>query len=334
MKNLLFILVGLYVFMACSHKDRIPIDVRAKFGTFEAGKTLKWIPVNVSQTPINKRIQRNPKQFDYLEKVDIYSIGHISDGLLISGFMVAPKKAGKYPVIVFNRGGNQELGRLLVATAVEVMAPFAAEGYITIATNYRGNSGSEGKEEFGGSDVRDIIHLIKSVGEYEKADTSRIALFGISRGGMMNFLTLKNVDTPIKTMVNIGGITDLETTIAYHPEIEDVATELIPDYKQHKQKAITERSAVYWVDELPQNTPMLLLHSKEDAHVNYNQIHVFADSLEKYNLPYKLVSYEHDKHGLGNHMEDVKEIVLDWFSRYLKEGQPFNETIKRETVSD
>lgn len=334
MKNLLtLLLIGLFL-TGCNHHEEQSVDIRKKFGPFTSAQTLKWKPVDISKTPIYKTISRHPDQYGYLNDVEIYSIGHISDGLLLSGFMVAPKKEGKYPIIVFNRGGNQELGRLLVATAVEVMAPFAAQGYITIATNYRGNSGGEGKEQFGGSDVDDVINLIRSSGEYPKADTSRVGLFGISRGGMMNFLTLKNSDLPIRAMVNIGGITDLETTIKYHPEIGEVANELIPGFQSNREEAIKNRSAVYWVNKIPKNTPMLLLHSKEDKHVNYSQISVFTDSLDKYNMPYKSISFEHDKHGLINHKEQVRNLVLDWFDRYLKEEQPYNEFFKREVVSD
>lgn len=333
MKNLLTLILIISL-IGCGHHNENPVNIRDRFNVFSDEQTLQWKLVDVSQTPINKKILRYPEQFNYMEKVDIYSIGHLSDGLLISGFIVAPKKEGKYPVIVFNRGGNQELGRLLVATAVEVMAPIAAEGYVTIATNYRGNSGSEGKEQFGGSDVRDVIHLIESVKEFDKADTSRIGLFGISRGGMMNYLALKDTSVSFKAMVNIGGITDLGTTITHHPEIEEVATELIPEYQKRRQVAIEERSAVYWVKDLPQNTPMLLMHSKEDAHVHYSQIPVFADSLNVYNMPYKLISYEHDKHGLVNHGEEVRRIVLNWFDHYLKNGEPFNEATTRELVTD
>lgn len=332
MKNLLLTLAGLSLFFSCSHKRDASIDVRAKFGTFESGQTLKWKPVDITHTPIYKKVKRHSEQYKYLDDVEIFSIGHISDSLLLTGFMVAPQKEGKYPVIVFNRGGNQELGRLLVATAVDVMAPFAAQGYVTIATNYRGNSGGEGKEQFGGNDVNDVINLIKSSKEFEKADASKVGLFGISRGGMMNFLTLKNTDLPIKAMVNIGGITDLETTIKYHPEIEEVAEELIPDFKENKESAIKTRSAVSWAGELPENTPMLLLHSMEDAHVDYSQLPVFADSLDAYEISYKLVSFKHGRHGLIEHMDQVRGLVSDWFNQYLKQGKPFQEATKRDVV--
>ena len=32
--------------------------------------------------------------------------------------------------------------------------------YVVVGSHYRGNKGSEGKEEFGGSDVNDVINLI------------------------------------------------------------------------------------------------------------------------------------------------------------------------------
>ena len=213
------------------------------------------------------------------------------------------------------------------------MAPLAAEGYVVVATNYRGNSGGEGKEQFGGEDVNDVRNLIKSLKEFEKANTEKVGLLGISRGGMMNYLTLKSEPgLNIKAIVTIGGITDMNETIKYHPQIEDVAIELIPDFNQNREAELKKRSAVYWTDELPKNIPMLILHSKEDQHVSYSQIPSFADSLLAYGVPHKLVSFEDDNHGLLNHREIVKELVLTWFDDYVKNARPFEEGNIRETV--
>ncbi len=334
MNNLLLSIFTLFFILGCSYNKEEAKDVRVKFGAYKNGQTLKWKAVDVTSTPIFKKIKHHPEEYTYLNKVEIYSIGHISDSLLVTGFMVVPKAEGVYPVIIFNRGGNQELGRLLVASAVDIMAPLAAQGYVVLATNYRGNSGGEGKEQFGGIDVNDVINLIKSSSELKKADTSKVGLLGISRGGMMNYLTMKNNNLPIKAIVNIGGITDLETTIKYHPEIGEVAKELIPGYTLNRDEEVKKRSVVNWVNELSADVPMLLLHSMEDSHVNYRQIPVFADSLDVYNLPYKLISFKHDKHGLINHKNEVRSFVANWFDIYLKEEKPFNEEIKREVINN
>ncbi len=254
MKNTLYLTaIVLSTFLSCNSKKE-PIDLQEKFREF-SGQNILLKTVDYKEAPIAKKIEHHPELFTHLDEVEIFSMAYYSDSLLVSGFMVQPKKPGKYPVIVFNRGGNQELGRLLVATAVEVMAPFAAEGFVVVASNYRGNSGSEGKEEFGGADVRDNINLITHLHEIEKADTNNINLLGISRGGMMNYLTLKNYKgDKIRSVATVGGVSDLEITLKHHPVMEEVYQELIPNYNEKPKEVLQARSANYWQMNYPIST--------------------------------------------------------------------------------
>lgn len=330
MRSICLMMVIFFVFLiSCKHHTKSIEQIKADFGDFQ-NESITLRPVDYTKTPINKTIQHHPEKYNYLKDVDIYSMAHTSDSLFITGFLVQPKKDGKYPVIIVNRGGNQDLGHLIVATAVNMMAPFAAEGYVVVATNYRGTSRSEGRDQFGGNDVNDVLNLMTSIAELENVDTSRIALLGISRGGMMNYLTLKNAnDEHIKAVASIGGISDLSLTMEHHPQIEEVAKELIPDFDSRRDQEIRKRSAVYWANELSPTTPILMLHSMDDKHVYYNQVPVFADSLEHYQIPYQLVSFKNDKHGLLNHEVEVKKMILDWFDRYVKNGETFHLEEKR-----
>ncbi len=273
------------------------------------------------------------EEFAYLQTVDIFSIGHLSDGHLVTGFMVAPKDPGNYPVIIFNRGGNRENGSLVVATAVQIMAPLAAKGYVVLASNYRGNSGSEGQEEFGGADVNDVANLIRSAAEFDKADNSRVGLLGASRGGMMNFIALRNYpELHIKALANIGGVSDLEASIEHHPVLEEVCEELIPGFSENREAELNARSAIYWVNEFPADVPLLLMHSTTDDHVLYDQVEVLADSLEVYGVPYQLQAYADDTHGLSNNRNRVLSEVQNWFDRYVKQQLPFETDQLRVTI--
>lgn len=288
--------------------------------TFGVGELIKVTSIDYTKTPINKKVVKHPELYDHLDKVDFSRISYLSDSLLVTGLMVTPKAEGKYPVIVYNRGGNRDLGRLLVATSVDILSKFAAEGYVVVASNYRGNSSSEGTEEFGGSDVNDVVNLINVLSEIPKADAEKVGLLGLSRGGMMNYLTLKHGDlTQIKATATIGGIVDLQVTEKYHPEMTEVFNELIPNIRDDKTKALRSRSAIYWVDKMPDNVPMLILHSKTDEHVSYEQIPPFLDSLKAYSVPFETAIYEDDTHGLTNHQEEVLVKITEWFDRYLKQ---------------
>ena len=41
-----------------------------------------------------------------VNQVDMGEITYASDGLKVKGFVIAPKKAGRYPVLIWNRGGE------------------------------------------------------------------------------------------------------------------------------------------------------------------------------------------------------------------------------------
>lgn len=285
-------------------------------------ENMELFRANWKNSPIGHQAKKNPENFKHMNHVDVYHMNYKSDGLKVTGFLAKPKEAGNYPIILFNRGGNRNYGQLLIAHAVDVLGKFANEGYIVAATNYRGNSGSEGKEEFGGADVKDIYNLAQCMQELTFTNSEKIGLFGVSRGAMMNYIALRKWPDLFSTSVQIGGISDLELTAEHHPEIESVMKDLIPDYTTNRDAAVAARSAINWVSELPK-IPLLILHGNKDQHVYYDQSVQLADSLDYYHLNYQLVTYYKDNHGIVKHKSDVEERILNWFNTYLKEEKQF-----------
>jgi predicted acyl esterase len=91
--------------------------------------------------------------------IECTSIVYLSDGLKVKGLMWHPKDRGSrpLPLIVYNRGGNREFGRVATWNGVHRLA---SEGFVVLASQYRGVDGGEGQEEFGGADVHDILNLV------------------------------------------------------------------------------------------------------------------------------------------------------------------------------
>ncbi|MEO9476124.1 MAG: prolyl oligopeptidase family serine peptidase [Cyclobacteriaceae bacterium] len=321
----------LFFFAACDQQQKLTSEeVKEGFGGFNIEEQIKIKAVDVSKTPIYKKVEHHPEDYEFLNEVEIFRMLYNSDGLMVTGFVVKPKNASEdLPVVIFNRGGNQEYGHLLVAHAVEIFAPLAAQGYIVAGSNYRGNSGSEGQEEFGGADVADVPNLIDALGHLDGVDNSRVGIFGVSRGGMMAYLTMKNETSDrLKCVATLGGITDMQHTIEFHPEIGEVCNWLVPDFESNRTEAIISRSAVYWVDQLSAKVPILILHGTADKSVDYDQIPVFADSLDKYDVPYKFISYVNDNHGCVNHKDDVMGTIIKWMDAHLKEGNAHSGAVR------
>lgn len=261
-------------------------------------------------------------EFTYLDSIEIYSITYLSDGLKINGLMVKPRTKGNYPAIIYNRGGNRDFGALTIANGVMALGQIASEGYVVIASQYRGNGGSEGTEEFGGKDVNDVLILTEVLKEIEGADHERIGMLGWSRGGMMTYLALTKTNK-IKAAAVGGAISDLFENIADRPEMETgVMAELIPGYANNKEVELTNRSAVKWADKFKKDVPILMLHGNADWRVKPEQSLKLALEFEKYRVPYRLIMFEGGDHGINEHRIEVNEQVISWFDRFLKNNEP------------
>ncbi len=284
---------------------------------------------DLTNTPIYPRLTEETngqiswkEEYKYLDSIEIYGITYMSDGLEIKGLLVQPKSEEKYPCVIYNRGGNRAFGSLKIAHGAITLGQIAKEGYVVIASQYRGNSGGEGMEEFGGEEVNDIIILTEVLEEVAAADTDKIGMYGWSRGGMMTYIALTKTNR-IKAAVVGGAISDVYENIKDRPEMETgVLAELIPNYAENKEEEIEKRSAIKWVDKFPKDVPLLMLHGNSDWRVKPEQSLRLALELEKYRIPYRLIMFEGGDHGISEHKKEVNEQVLDWFERYLKNDEP------------
>lgn len=282
---------------------------------------------DISKTPIYPRLTEKGNgetdwkpEYSYLDSIDMYRITYLSDGLKVTGYLVKPSKPGTYPCVIFNRGGNRDFGQLLIAHAATLLGRMAAEGYVVVASNYRGNGGGEGTEEFGGSDVNDVLRLMDVLGEVKDADTNRIGMMGWSRGGMMTYLALSRTNR-LKAAVVGGALADLTT--GDRPEMEEhVYAELIPDYETRGAEELKARSAVFWPEKFPKTTPILLLHGNSDWRVKPEQSLKMALALDEQRVPYRLIVFEGADHGISEFREEVFDESLSWFNRYLRDGKP------------
>jgi dipeptidyl aminopeptidase/acylaminoacyl peptidase len=283
---------------------------------------------DVSNTPVYKRLATEEDgktvwrdEYKYMDSIQMYSITYLSDGLKVNGFLVEPKANGKHPAIIFNRGGNRDFGALTIGHAAILMGQLAKEGYVVIASQYRGNAGGEGIEEFGGADVNDVLILPTVLNELNSVDTSRIGMYGWSRGGMMTYIALSQTDK-IKAAAVGGAVSDCFKSLEDRPQFESgVYAELVPDYYKNREAELTKRSAVKWADRFKKDVPILMLHGNADWRVKPEQSLSLAMEFEKERIPYRLIIFEGGDHALSEHKPEVNAQVLSWFNRYLKNGE-------------
>jgi len=256
--------------------------------------------------------------YEYLDDIEVSTITYLSDGLKIKGLIAKPKEPGAYPCIIYNRGGNREFGALKIGHGAITLGKIAKEGYVVIASQYRGNGGSEGVEEFGGKDVNDITILPEVLKEVEGADTTKIGMYGWSRGGMMTYIALTNMEK-IKAAAVGGAPSDAFATMRDRPKMETrVMAALIPEYSENKEEELSKRSAIQWADKFSKDVPVLMMHGNADWQVKPENSLRLAMEFDKFRIPYRLIIFEGGNHGLSQHKSEVHQQVINWFDRYLK----------------
>ncbi|TDN80388.1 prolyl oligopeptidase family protein [Salegentibacter sp. 24] len=146
-------------------------------------------------------------------------------------------------------------------------------------------------------------------------------MYGWSRGGMMTYIALTKTDK-IQAAVVGGGVSDQFNAIENRPEMEtNVLSELIPNYAENKEAELEKRSAIKWVDQFPNDVPILMLHGNSDWRVKPEQSLKLALKFEKHRIPYRLIMFEGGDHGISENKEEVNEEVINWFDRYLKNNE-------------
>jgi dipeptidyl aminopeptidase/acylaminoacyl peptidase len=252
-----------------------------------------------------------------LAQLDCRFVSYESDGLIIYGWLVLPKGGkARLPVLIFNRGGNGSFGAIDFATVMQTLFPYAHEGFLVLASQYRGVSETDpkrlGTDEFGGADVRDVTRLVDLVAQIPRADPDNIFMLGASRGAMMSFMTARRSNR-VKAMAVIGGMSDLKADLRFRPEMEQVYAARIPNYSVDKTQALAERSVLAWAQELPPRMPLLIMHGENDDRVQLSdatRLHARMDQLKR---PNKLVVYPGDDHLLSKNRDKSRAEIVRWF---------------------
>lgn len=269
----------------------------------------------ITSTVIERLGKYSTLALAFEKRVNVFTFTYSINGKRIAGFLISSKKGHeKQPVIIFNRGGTSDFGLVTKGRLFTELAQFAQWGYIIVGSQYPGNSLSEGVDERGGkSDVESVLHLYDLIKALDNADENKIGMYGESRGGMMTYLCLKEVDW-IRAALTVGGLSNLERSLKYRPEMAGL-------YEKHfnnTTKAKNARSVVKWPNKLNKRTPLCLLHGAADNRVSVLDTLELAEKLTHTNHPFSLHIFENGNHSLKNVREQRDMIVKDWFDRYLR----------------
>jgi len=240
----------------------------------------------------------------------------VSDGLRVVGFVWKPKNISgrKLPLVIVNRGGNPNLATL---TPQSFFYPYVTNGFVVIGSQYRGADGGEGRDEFGGADVNDVLNLIPLARSLGYVDMNNVFMHGVSRGGMQTFLALKK-GLPVNAVAVVGALADLTAAAKERPGVADrVWSRLMPGYAEKKAELQRERSAVHFADRI--NVPVMILHGGADWRSDAgSQSLALASALQSLGKTYELHIYEGDDHPINLNRLDREQRIVKWFKKYMR----------------
>ena len=242
--------------------------------------------------------------------VMMYSLRYHSDDCEVEGIAAFPEDVNgqKWPALIFNRGGNREFASL----TPEKLCKYAACGYATFGSQYRGNCGGTGKEEFGGSDINDVIHLIDIALQLPCVRKEGVYMLGRSRGGMMTYMACA-LDERIRAAAVCAGLAD--SVMMYETREESmklVYHELVGGSPEECPEAFRRRSAVCWADKI--EPPILICQGTSDWRVIPEQAYKMDRALEDAGKEHRLIVYENADHSLEGtpYLDDV----IQWFQEH------------------
>lgn len=251
--------------------------------------------------------------------VKLYRLVYMSDGLEIVGFLVMPANTEKkLPVLIFNHGGCDNWskidGRLL-----DYLADLSIKGpYIVLASQYRGIDGSQGKDEWCGKDIDDVLNLEPLAKRIPMADTSKFVMLGMSRGGAMTYRAIA-AGFPLKAAVSCGGGTD---TMQNYEDRGNGMKKVFEDHLGGTPTSVPEayklRSAFYWPEKL--NIPVLILHGDADDRVSVTEAQKLSAKLDDLKKPHKLVVVKGGDHCLRNNPQLSDQLILEWFAQHTSDS--------------
>ncbi len=234
-----------------------------------------------------------------IDGVSVEDITYLSDDLRIKGYLLQPQEDGLYPAIIYNAGDGGP-------SPVEMM-PYAIEGYVVVSSWLRGHGGSEGQDEYGGADLNDVLNLIAPVRGLPNADANRLAMVGVSRGGMMTYLALTRTDE-----IRVAAVRGARSNLMCG--LDGLEQELGGNMQEVPQVYFT-RSAVNFAHLI--NAPVLIQHGDQDEDVHVVHAYLMADALEYYGQPHKLSVYERADHELSTHRLEAFEEQMGWIRSHL-----------------
>lgn len=195
-------------------------------------------------------------------------VTYLSDDFQVKALMMSPHHDVKR-IVVYLRGGKGQVGRVRAGRLMQ----FSDEYTLVIGPYYRGNNGSEGRDEFYRGDLNDVTELLSLL--HDKYPQAFIHMIGFSRGGLQGLLTFQ--DLPVTSYIIWGGVSDIYLMYEERVDLRGMLRRMIGHPKKD-QAAYEVRQAIPNIDK--KSPPILIVHGGEDKQVGIQHANHLAEQLE------------------------------------------------------
>jgi len=249
-------------------------------------------------------------------KIKICKDDYLADGEMVEAVSIRPLAEAKSPGLVLVPG-HQGSATIFITLGMI----FADQGFACFSIGQPGSGKTQIKPDFvGPRTIKAMIAGYERFKRYEYVDSTKMGIFGYSRGGMAAALMATKLKD-LKAVVLGAGIYDFRR--AYDEvKIEGIRKNMIAEAGM-TEKAIRERSAVLHMKQL--TAAVLILHGEKDENAPVSQALLLRDRLTELKKDFEFKLFPEGKHGwLGG---DFISATVDFFSRKLK-GVPANLTVR------
>ena len=254
-----------------------------------------------------------------------------ADGLSIPGYLTLPpgvtEPAG-LPLVVLAHGGPASRD---VAGFDWWAQALASRGYAVLQANFRGSTGygrvflEAGYGEWGRKMQTDLSDGVRWLAAEGIIDPARVCIVGASYGGYAAMAGLALDSDVYRCGVSVGGVSDLRRMVNREARQERHRDSQTVRYWNRfmgaarlNDRALDDLSPAYLAASV--DSPLLLIHGKDDTVVPIEQSRVMAEALRRADKPVEFVELPGEDHWLSR--SETRRQMLVETVRFLEANNP------------
>jgi dipeptidyl aminopeptidase/acylaminoacyl peptidase len=248
------------------------------------------------------------------------------DGMDLQMWIIYPPDfdpSQKYPALLYAKGGPQgPLGQgWSYRWNYQLMA---ANGYIIVAPNRRGNSGfgSEWREQisgdYGGKNIQDYLDAIDAMAKEPFVDETRLGAVGASYGGYSVFYLAGVHDGRFKALVSHCGMYNFESwygsTEEYWFPNKDIGGPFWENPRPESYRFSPHLMVAKWT------SPILIITGEHDYRIPYTQSLEAFNAAQLRGIPSRLLFFHDENHWVTKPQNSViwQREFFGFLDEYLK----------------